>query len=108
LSKLASLESVHWLNDADEAPMSATALVGNLELLVPMAGLIDKEAELARLNKEISKLEQDITRTEAKLANPGFVDKAPAEVVDKERVRLGETKTSADKLREQIQKISKL
>src|SRR5690554_4076714 len=108
LSKLASLESIHWLKATDEAPMSATALVGNLELLVPMAGLIDKEAELARLNKEISKLEQDITRTEAKLANPGFVDKAPAEVVDKERVRLGETKTSADKLREQIQKISKL
>jgi len=108
LSKLASLESIHWLKATDEAPMSATALVGNLELLVPMAGLIDKEAELARLNKEISKLEQDITRTEAKLANPGFVDKAPAEVVDKERVRLSETKKSADKLREQLQKIGDL
>jgi len=108
LIKLASLESVTWLNAGDEEPMSATALVGAMEILVPMAGLIDKDAELARLDKEISKLEQDITRTEAKLANAAFVDKAPADVVEKERTRLAETKVAVEKLREQLQKMQAL
>jgi valyl-tRNA synthetase len=108
LLKLASLESATWLSAQDEAPMSATALVGAMEILVPMAGLIDKEAELARLNKEVTKLVGDVERTEVKLSNAAFVDKAPAEVVEKERARLAETKVSVEKLREQMQKISEL
>jgi valyl-tRNA synthetase len=108
LNKLASLESVTWLTPGEAAPMSATALVGGMEILVPMAGLIDKDAELARLNKEIGKLVQDVERTEVKLSNAAFVDKAPADVVEKERARLAETKISVEKLREQIQKISAL
>ncbi len=62
-----------------------------MKLLIPMAGLIDKEAELKRLDKEIERLSGDVTRTEGKLANPAFVDKAPAAVVDKERVKLAES-----------------
>src|SRR5690606_12396090 len=108
LINLASLERVTWLNSDDEETMSATVLVGAMEILVPMAGLIDKDAELARLDKEISKLEQDITRTEAKLANAAFVDKAPADVVEKERTRLAETKVAVEKLREQLQKMQAL
>ncbi len=88
--------------------MSATALVGTMEILVPMAGLIDKDAEIARLSKESAKLELDITKTEGKLSNAAFVDKAPAEVVEKERARVAENKVSIEKLREQIQKISAL
>src|SRR5690606_27640274 len=108
LNKLASVENVTWLSAGEEAPMSATALVGGMEILVPMAGLNDKDAELARLNKEIGKLVQDIERTEVKLGNAAFVDKAPHEVVEKERARLAETKISVEKLREQLQKISEL
>jgi valyl-tRNA synthetase len=108
LKKLASLESVTWLNTGDAEPMSATALVGQMEILVPMAGLIDKDAEIARLNKESNKLIQDIERTEAKLGNAAFVEKAPAEVVANERTRVAENKISVEKLREQIQKISAL
>lgn len=108
LKKLASLESVTWLNASDEAPMSATALVGQMEILVPMAGLIDKEAELTRLNKEAGKIEQNISKLEAKLSNPAFVDKAPAEVVEKERGIVAENKIALEKLREQVQKISSL
>ena len=108
LKKMASLESVTWLNPGDKEPMSATALVGQMEILVPMAGLIDKEAEIARLTKESSKLEQDIERTEAKLTNAAFVEKAPAAVVDAERTRVADNKIALDKLREQIQKISAL
>ncbi|WP_323816149.1 valine--tRNA ligase [Cellvibrio sp. NN19] len=108
LKKLASLESVTWLNAGDAEPLSATALVGQMEILVPMAGIIDKDAEIARLTKESNKLQQDIERTEAKLANEAFVAKAPAEVVANERNRVAENKTSVEKLREQIQKISAL
>lgn len=108
LKKLASLESITWLNADDEAPMSATALVGQMEILVPMAGLIDKAAEIARLKKESNKLEQDISKTETKLSNPAFVDKAPADVVEKERARISENKQALVKLREQIQRISAL
>ena len=79
-----------------------------MEILVPMAGLIDKTAEVARLTKESAKLEQDIVKTEAKLANPAFVDKAPADVVEKERTRVTENKIALDKLRDQIEKINAL
>jgi valyl-tRNA synthetase len=108
LKKLASLESVTWLNKGDEEPMSATALVGNMEILVPMAGIIDKDAEIARLTKESAKLEMDITKTEAKLSNEAFVAKAPEAVVAAERTRVSEHKIAIEKLREQIQKISAL
>ena len=108
LKKLTSLESVTWLNAGDPEPMSATALVGQMEILVPMAGIIDKDAEIARLTKESNKLQQDIERTEAKLGNAAFVQKAPAEVVETERKRVNENKLAVEKLREQIQKISAL
>ncbi len=108
LKKLASLESVTWLNAGDAEPMSATALVGSMEILVPMAGIIDKDAEIARLTKESTKLEMNITSTEAKLSNEAFVAKAPEAVVAAERARVAEHKIAVEKLREQIQKIRAL
>ena len=105
LRKLAKLESITWLENTESAPVSATALVGNLEILVPMAGLIDKDAELARLGKEIEKLGKDLSRIEGKLSNASFVDKAPAEVVAKEREKLAEQQAAMEKLREQEQRI---
>jgi len=108
LKKLASLESVTWLNAGDAEPMSATALVGGMEILVPMAGIIDKAAEIARLTKESAKLEANVTSTEAKLGNEAFVAKAPEAVVAAERARVAEHKIAIEKLREQIQKISAL
>lgn len=108
LKKLASLESVTWLNSNDPEPMSATALVGKMEILVPMAGIIDKDAEIARLTKENNKLLQDIERAEAKLGNAAFVEKAPKEVVENERKRVNENKSAVEKLQEQIAKISAL
>ena len=108
LKKLASLESVTWLNVGDVEPMSAKALVGSMEILVPMAGIIDKDAEIARLTKESAKLEMDISKTETKLGNEAFVAKAPEAVVAAERARVAEHKIAVEKLREQIQKISAL
>jgi valyl-tRNA synthetase len=108
LTSLARLESITWLNDGDEAPESATALVGEMKLLIPMAGLIDKDAEIARLQKEHDRKQQEYTRVEAKLANENFVSKAPAAVVEKERSKLSEIKIAMEKLQEQLDKISKL
>ena len=108
LQRLARTESITWLNAGDAAPESATSLVGEMQLLVPMAGLIDKEAELARLTKEIGKLEKDVERVEAKLGNESFTAKAPTELVERERNRLTELQTSIAQLTEQKAKIERL
>jgi valyl-tRNA synthetase len=108
LNKLAKLESVRVLEAGEEAPMSATALVGEMQVLVPMAGLIDKDAELARLDKEIARLSGEVQRVGGKLANEGFVAKAPAEVLDKERAKLAEAEQALGKMVEQRGKIAAL
>lgn len=108
LKKLAKLENITWLNSGDDAPESATSLVGEMKLLIPMAGLIDKDVELKRLNKEMDKLVKPIKALEGKLANPGFIDKAPAAVVEKEKDKLAEMKSALANLEEQKQKIEKL
>ncbi|MDH5360918.1 MAG: valine--tRNA ligase [Gammaproteobacteria bacterium] len=102
---LARTESITVLGESDEAPESATALVGKMKLLVPMAGLIDKDAELARLGKEIEKLEKETQRISGKLNNDKFVSKAPEEVVQKEKDKLAEMETAMSQLKEQQEKI---
>ncbi|TRX75388.1 valine--tRNA ligase [Pseudomonas mangiferae] len=108
LAKLAKLESVRVLGTGEDAPMSATALVGDMQVLVPMAGLIDKGAELARLDKEIARLDGEVKRVGGKLGNEAFVAKAPAEVIDKERAKLLEAELALGKLAEQREKIANL
>ena len=105
---LAKLESVNWLSNDEAAPESSTALVGEMKLLIPLAGLIDKDAETARLNKEIGKLQSNLEKSSAKLTNPKFVDKAPEAVVEKERARVAEMETALKQLQEQLVKISAL
>jgi valyl-tRNA synthetase len=99
LSRLANLESVTVLEGT--APASATALVGKMEILIPLEGLIDKDAEIARLNKEVSKLEKLIQQSSGKLNNQGYIAKAPAEVVQKEREKLSEMEQSLSQLMQQ-------
>lgn len=108
LKKLAKLESVRVLAAGEEAPMAATALVGEMEVLVPMAGLIDKDAELARLDKEIGRLDGEVKRVGGKLGNQGFVAKAPADVIEKERAKLAEAELALGKLREQRERMATL
>ena len=108
LAKLAKLESVRWLDDPAAAPLAATQLVGDMEVLVPMAELIDKHAELKRLTKELDKQDAFIGGIEKKLGNQGFIAKAPAAVVDKERAKLAEARASRAALAEQRDKIAAL
>jgi len=101
---LAKLENIIWLNADDEATESAAALVGKMKVLIPMAGLIDKDAELKRLNKEIQKTDKVIVALDKKLSNPGFTGKAPAEVVAKEQKRLVELQSTLASLKAQLEK----
>jgi valyl-tRNA synthetase len=102
LMTLAKLEDITWLADQQEHPLSATALVDQMEILVPMANLIDKEAEIARLGKEIDKLAKEVNRLSGKLDNANFVAKAPAEVVAKEQEKLAVQQQAQVKLEEQL------
>ncbi|MEJ2644678.1 MAG: valine--tRNA ligase [Gammaproteobacteria bacterium] len=108
LRALGRLESITWVADGDTAPESATALVGQLKVLIPMAGLIDKEAELARLGKEIERVAADLGRCESKLQNANFVQRAPAEVVAKEQGRASDLKSALADLESQRVRIAAL
>ena len=107
LKKLAKIEGIDILGN-EEAPEAALALVGEMKVLIPLAGLIDKDAEIERLSKDISKLEINIGKTRAKLANPGFTDKAPAAVVEKEQQRMQEQEQTLHDLLQQQEKMAKL
>ena len=105
LSRLANLESITLLNG--NAPAAATALVGKMEILIPLAGLIDKEAELHRLDKEMGKIQKVITQSTSKLANENYVSKAPADVVQKERDKLAEMEQALSQLQKQAESLNR-
>ncbi|ELL0577191.1 valine--tRNA ligase [Vibrio cholerae] len=108
LVSLAKLESIRVLADGEATPACATALVGKSELMIPMAGLIDKDAELDRLAKEIAKTQGEIARIEDKLGNEGFVAKAPEAVITKEREKLAGYQEALVKLEQQKATIAAL
>ncbi|GHY51275.1 valyl-tRNA synthetase [Vibrio cholerae] len=108
LVSLAKLESIRVLEDGEATPACATALVGKSELMIPMAGLIDKDAELDRLAKEIAKTQGEIARIEGKLGNEGFVAKAPEAVITKEREKLAGYQEALVKLEQQKATIAAL
>ncbi|MGA7586147.1 MAG: valine--tRNA ligase [Rouxiella badensis] len=108
IKSLARLESITVLPAGDKGPVSVTKLVEGAELLIPMAGLVDKEAELERLCKEIAKLDAEVERIEAKLSNEGFVARAPEAVVAKERERLQACAEAKVKIQEQQATIAAL
>ena len=106
LIKLAKLADITYLESADEAPMCATQLHGDVEILVPLAGLIDKAAEAARLEKEIAKLEKNLAGINGKLSNAKFVDNAPKEIVDTERERARNNEAAIAALNEKLAMIN--
>jgi valyl-tRNA synthetase len=105
---LAKLKELNWIEDNAPAPISATQVVGDIEIFIPLAGLIDQGAEAKRLTKEIEKLHKEIEGCQRKLADEKYINKAPAQVVEKERERLQTAENSLKKLNENLQKISTL
>jgi len=108
LKSLAKLDSIRVLAEGEAAPVSVTKLIGATELLIPMAGLIDKDAELARLAKEVDRLTKECGRIEGKLGNEAFVAKAPEAVIAKEREKLADYRQQLTKLQEQQETIRAL
>lgn len=105
LTRLARLEQITWLNTNTTAPESAIALVGDLRILIPLAGLIDKTAELQRLQKEITKLHHELEKCQTRLNNPQFFTRAPPAIISKEQQRAAEINASLQQLNAQMVKI---
>ena len=108
LLRLAGIEAPRLLTAAEAAPISAVAFVGTLEILVPMAGLIDPAAELDRLAKQQRKADVDLKKMEGKLSNAEFAKNAPPEVVAKDRQRLADLQTEIRQLAAQIARVTAL
>ncbi|MEO8063239.1 MAG: valine--tRNA ligase [Pseudomonadota bacterium] len=108
LSRLAGLEAITPLSAGDAAPESATAMLGDLTLLVPMAGLIDPKAEAERLTKRIAKNESDVGKLKGKLGNASFVKHAPPDVVAADQARLAELESQNLSLAAQLERVRRL
>jgi valyl-tRNA synthetase len=108
LRKLARLDSITFLSSDAEVPPSLSALCGNLEILVPMAGVIDVEAERARLNKELQKQQGELTRIQSKLSNASFIDRAPEAVVANERHKQLAAEDAVQAITAQLQRLEGL
>ena len=108
LQRVGRVESVKVLAKGDQPPASATALLGDMRLLVPMKGLIDVDAERARLKKHHDKVSIELKKSTAKLSNDKFVNNAPAAVVTQERGRIQEFERTIAQLNEQLEKLDEL
>ncbi len=102
LQKLARIESITWLDKPEASEQCATARVDHIQLFIPLAGLIDVAAEIARLTKQQQKSQQQKIQLTAKLNNDKFVNNAPAAVVEKERERLAEIQIELDSIDDQL------
>ena len=100
LKKLAKIESLTVLSDMTPPPSFST-LCRHMEILVPIAGVIDIDTELVRIDKELDKAKKEIARLKGKLNNPKFIDKAPAEIVATEQSKLSATQDTVTQLKSQ-------
>ncbi len=108
LHALARLDTISVLPEGDSGPVSATKIVEGTELLIPMAGLIDKAAELERLTKELTRLDAEISHITSKLNNQGFVNRAPQAVIAKERDKMENCQSAKMKIEQQRAAIARL
>ncbi len=108
LKAMAKLSKISVLANDQEPPLSVSKLVGNVEVFVPIVGFIDKTKELARLQKELDKVANEILRIENKLNNEAFVAKAPEAVIIKERERMQNYQQAQEKLQQQYKVIEVL
>ncbi|WP_374253150.1 valine--tRNA ligase [Acinetobacter brisouii] len=105
---LAKVESITFLNDAEQPPLSSSSVVGHVSVFVPMKGLIDPKAELGRLQKDLDKVQKQHDQIATKLGNEGFVAKAPAAVVEGEKAKLAEFADQLAKIKANMEQIAAL
>ena len=108
LSRLAKVDAINWLEDQDEPPANALALVDTLKVMVPLTGLIDVVLEKTRLSKEIERKQKDLERIDKKLSNENFISKAPSHVVAKEKARASDLKNTITILQTQIEALDRV
>ena len=108
LQRIGRVESIAVIDEGQEPPTAATALLGELRMLVPMKGLIDVKAERARLEKQMQRANADLAKTQGKLGNANFVNNAPAEVVTQEKQRAIDFEKTILQLAEQLEKLTEL
>ena len=108
LQKLGKLKDISWLEDGHEAPASATQRFDELEILVPLEGLIDVDAERSRLMKEINKLLSGLKAVETKLNNKKFVNNAPSSIVIKEREKKNQISSTLESFETQLKNLEGL
>jgi valyl-tRNA synthetase len=108
LERLAQVSAIRALAPGELAPQSATALLGELRILVPMAGLIDVAAERERLDRRLGKARADLVKCQAKLANGSFVANAPADVITRERTRVADLEREIAQVETQLKQLAEL
>ena len=108
IETLARTASLDWVANDAAVPESALALVGNCKVLLPLGALIDRDAEMKRLAAEIDKMQKNLDRAEAKLANREFRSRAPANIIEQEEARVREFAAAIEKLREQRERVEKM
>ena len=105
LERLAGTETIAVLAPGERAPESATALIGELTLLVPMAGLIDVAAEFERLQKLLTRAEADLAKVRTRLQSQSFLSNAPRAVVEAEQARAAELERTTAGLSTQLERV---
>ena len=103
ITQLAKLEKVNWIDSNEELPQTAIALLGQTRLLIPLAGLVDIDAEISRLDKGIVKLQQTLNGINKRLNNADFIQKASAEIIEHQRQAQQDTQAALLQLQQQIE-----
>lgn len=108
LQRLANVGDIDWLEDDKEPPPNALSLVGDLKIMMPLAGLIDLAGEQSRITKELDKANFELERIQMKLANESFVAKAPPDVVQKEQAKAKSAEARVATLKDQLEALSQM
>jgi len=108
LAALGRLQSLAFVADDEDTPQSAMALSGEMKILVPLGSVIDRVAELKRLEREVEKLAEDLQRCQTKLSNPNFVARAPEDIVTKEKNRADQLARDIEELKSQQTRVASL
>ena len=106
IQRLTNAESVNFIEKFDESQKSVSAICSAGEVRVPLGDLVDMEKEIARLKKEIENVDSEISRVKGKLSNQGFIAKAPAQLVETEKRKMGEFEELKAKLLARMQDLN--